>query len=231
MCSKRQPQPPANLHPLAAEILAELRDQPAACHIILGGGVALQHYCEYRDTKDIDAWWRSEPEGDAERLLRQVMERVASRHGYTLNVRSWGDTASLELQDAGQTLFSFQIAVRSVALEPASPSAWPPVQLETLLDNLAAKMNALVSRGAPRDILDVFTVVREGLVTIDELWAAWARKNPGSEVASAKAQVLRRLEELEARRPLDSIDDVARREAAKNVRAWTRNHLCQEQDA
>ncbi len=50
--------------------------------------------------------------------------------------------------------------------------------------------------------LDVFTVAQQGLATIDELWGAWARKNPGSELASVKAQLLRRLEELEARRPL-----------------------------
>ncbi len=229
MFSEHSPTTPARLHALAKEILDELRDQPAAAAIILGGGVALQHYCEYRDTQDIDAWWESNPTTDAQQLLQETMERVAKRHSYTLSVRTWGETQSLELQDQGKTVFSFQVAVRSVELEPPGPSAWPPVQLETLLDNLGAKMNALVNRGAPRDFLDIFTVAHQGLATIDELWDAWTRKNPGSELASAKAQLLRRLEELEARRPLAIIAEQNSRDSAAKVRTWTRNELCREE--
>jgi len=224
-----QPTPPVRLHALAKEILDELRDKPAAASIILGGGVALQHYCEYRETKDIDAWWESQPKSDGEELLSAVMQKVGERHGMKLRVRNWGDTQSYELQEGGRTVFSFQVAVRSVALEPARPSAWPPVQIETFLDNLGAKMNALVARGAPRDLLDAFTVVDRGLATVNELWAAWARKNPGGELPAAKANVLRRLEELEARRPLASISDSERRESASRVRIWTRTELCNEE--
>jgi len=46
MFSDHSPTMPARLHALAKEILDELRDQPAAAAIILGGGVALQHYCD-----------------------------------------------------------------------------------------------------------------------------------------------------------------------------------------
>lgn len=229
MFADRKPKIPTRLHSLAREILDELRGQPAAAAIILGGGVALQHYCEYRDTHDIDAWWRANPTDDTKQLLKEIMQRVASRHGYALHVRTWGETESLELQEDGKTVFSFQVAVRSVELEPPGPSAWPPVQIETLLDNLGAKMNALVNRGSPRDFLDIFTVVEKGLATIDELWAAWARKNPGSELASAKVQLLRRLEELEARRPLSILTDKEYRDSAAAVRAWTRNELCREE--
>lgn len=98
--------------------------------------------------------------------------RLGKRHGTTLRVRNWGETQSYELQNAGQTVFSFQVAVRSFALEPAALSAWPPVQIETLLDNLGAKMNALVARGVPRDFLDAYTVVERGIASIEELWAA-----------------------------------------------------------
>lgn len=228
MQSAYQPTPPARLHALAKEILEELRNKPAAASIILGGGVALQHYCEYRETRDIDAWWESQPRSEAEKLLREVMQQVGQRHGMGLRVRNWGDTQSYELQEKGRTVFSFQVAVRSVALEPAYPSAWPPVQIETLLDNLGAKMNALVARGAPRDFLDAFTVVDRGIASVDELWAAWGRKNPSQELPAAKANVLRRLEELDSRRPLDSITDSKERENANRVRSWTRAELCKE---
>ncbi len=220
------PTTPQRLHVLAREILDELRDQHAAADFILGGGVALQHYCEYRDTRDIDAWWDTLPTADAELLLAEVMDRVGKRHGLTLRIRNWGETQSYELQDAGQTVFSFQIAVRSVRLEPPYPTAWPPVKIETLLDNLGAKMNALVGRGAPRDYLDVFTVVQRDLATADDLWDAWARKNVGKEITEGKVNGLRRLEELEARRPLSSIADIKSRDQAANVRSWIRNVLC-----
>lgn len=228
MFSNLTPTTPSRLHTLAKEILDELRDQPAAAAIILGGGVALQHYCEYRDTRDIDAWWANLPVTDAEALLSSVMEKVGKRHALLLRVRNWGETQSYELQQAGQTVFSFQIAVRSVSLEASRESAWPPVQIETLIDNLGAKMNALVGRGAPRDFLDVFTVVERGLSTVNELWGVWSKKNPGKEVAEARVNVLRRLHELEARRPLDSISDSEERANANMLRTWVKSDLCME---
>jgi len=118
------PQMAQRLHELAREILEELRDQPAAAALILGGGVALQHYYEYRETHDIDAWWASTPKADTRQLLRETMQRVAERHGYSLAVRAWRETESLELQDEGKTIFSFQVAVRSLELESPGPSAW-----------------------------------------------------------------------------------------------------------
>lgn len=228
MISDRPPTPPSRLHDIAREILAELRDQPAAAALILGGGVALQHYCEYRDTKDIDAWWNPAPTQATESLLLDAMQKIAHRRGYSFAVRHWGDTQSYELQEQGRTIFSFQVAVRSVALDPPQPSSWPPLQIETLLDNLGSKMNALVGRGAPRDFLDLFTVVERGLATPTELWAAWARKNPVAEETPAKVKVLQRLQELEARRPLASIADPLERESAGHVRQWVRDTLCRD---
>ncbi len=229
MSSEHIPNPPTRLHALAREVLEALRDKPAACAIILGGGVALQHYCDYRETHDIDAWWVTRPVSETEVLLKDVMEQVGRRHGMALRVRNWGETQSYELQKAGQTVFSFQIAIRSVAIDPASPSNWPPVQIETLQDNLGAKMNALVARGAPRDVLDSYTVVERGIATIEELWAAWERKNPDGDLAAAKTNVLRRLTELEARRPLSTIADSGIREQAARVREWIQKELCREE--
>ena len=55
-----EPTRPKNLNPLAQEVLAELRANSASEHIVLGGGVALSHYHEYRPTVDLDAWWDGE---------------------------------------------------------------------------------------------------------------------------------------------------------------------------
>jgi predicted nucleotidyltransferase component of viral defense system len=156
------------------------------------------------------------------------MRSVADRNGLDIAVRSWRDTTSFELKERGskREVFSLQIARRTIELAPALESAWPPVKIEAFSDNLAAKMNALVDRGAPRDLVDVHEVCRRDLATIDGCWALWRRKNPGAAIDEAKLKVLHGLEALEARRPLHRIPDAAGREAARAVRDWVRSMLC-----
>ena len=219
---------PHELHPLAAEILELLRSRPEAAPIILGGGVALQHYCSFRQTNDIDAWWKMAPDSRTQLAIQNAMNEVAASHGYSLKVREWGETQSYELQHQEKTIFSFQIAIRTKELDPPRPSHWDPVQIETFRDNLAAKMNAVVSRGAPRDFLDVAEVCQRGLATPEDCWGLWKAKNPELTLRAAKANVVRHLEQLESRRPLASIQDAEERSQATTVRLWLREQLCQE---
>jgi hypothetical protein len=122
-----RPDPPEILDPLGKEILEGLRDQPEAAHIIIGGGVALQHYCPFRPTRDLHAWWREHPDPAAQTLIARVMGTVADRHGFGTNVRAWGDTQSYELLQDGRKIYSFQIAIRDVELDQPLESAWKPV--------------------------------------------------------------------------------------------------------
>jgi hypothetical protein len=140
----------------------------------------------------------------------------------------WGDTESHELVADGDKVFSFQIARRSVALDPSLESAWPPVRIETLRDNLGAKMNALVGRGAPRDLLDIVEACRAGLTTPAVCWELWLAKNAGGDAREARARVLHHLMLIEARRPLASIEPEPERAAAASVRAFVRERLCRE---
>ncbi len=64
-----------------------------------------------------------------------------------------GDTASDELLRDKNRVFSFKIAIRSVGLEPPVTCPWPPIPIQTLADNIGAKINALVDRGAPEALL------------------------------------------------------------------------------
>jgi hypothetical protein len=220
------PQVPQRLDELAREVLEALRAFPESGAIVLGGGVALQHYCEFRDTRDLDAWWADAPDPRTQAVLQRVLADVGRRRGMTLVVRSWGETQSYELQRDGKTVFSFQIAVRTRPLAPALPSAWAPVQIEAFEDNMGAKMNALVGRGAPRDFLDVYEAARRRLATEDDLWEVWGRKNPTGRREEAETAVLRHLELIEARRPLAAIDDPVQRARAEEVRRWVRERLC-----
>jgi len=214
---------PRQLDPLAERVLSLLSGRPEAGQIILGGYLALQHHIDYRTTHDIDAWWSDRAEPAVEAVIRLVMQQVATETGMTLRERRFGDTLSFELVEGGQHWFSFQIAVRSVAVEEPQPSAWPPLRLETLADNLGAKMNALVNRGAPRDFLDIYAAVEAGLVTPARCWDLWQVKNPAGVVDAARQNLLLHLAGLDSRRPLESIQDPAARERARSVRQWFRD--------
>ncbi len=57
---------------------------------------------------------------------------------------------------------------RSIELDPPLPSGWEPILVESLADNVGAKMNAVVERGAARDFLDVRELATRGIVTVEE---------------------------------------------------------------
>jgi hypothetical protein len=210
---------------LAEEILSALRECSDAGEIVLGGYFALRQYADYRTTRDLDAWWTTGRTERAVACIRRVMERVAARHGFTFAEREWGETVSFEFVQDRRTLFSFQIAVRAVELEPPRPSAWPPILVEGLADNVGSKMNALVQRGAARDFLDIRELVLRDVVSVEQCWDWWARKNPGVSVEQGRAQALRNLEALELRRPIDTIVDAEEQAAARAARAWIRSNL------
>jgi hypothetical protein len=212
---------------LAEEILTSVRKCPDAGEIVLGGYFALKQFADYRPTHDIDAWWRT---GRTERALgciRHAVRDAGERHGLEFADREWGETASFELSNGRRKVFSFQIALRSVELEPPRLSGWSPILIESLADNVGSKMNALVQRGAARDFLDIRELVTRDVVSVQQCWDWWARKNPGVDVCQAKAHGLRHLEALELRRPLDGIADAKERIVAERTREWIRRHLLQ----
>lgn len=222
----KAPEMPSQLDPLAKELLTGLQSCKAASHVVLGGYFALKHYCDYRLTHDVDAWWSEESTASDRKkvraALKEIMGQMASRHRLKLHHRRFGDTESWELERDGKTIFSFQISARTVRLAPYLQSPWPPVRIETLTDNVASKMNALVQRGAPRDFVDIRQLDLAGLMTPSDCWHAWAKKNPDLKLDDARAEVARHLHELELRRPLDTITDAIERERARQTRDWFR---------
>jgi hypothetical protein len=125
-------------------------------------------------------------------------------------------------------MFSLQIAPRDRSLDATLEAAWAPVRIETLRDNVASKMNALVNRGAPRDLRDIHEVCLRGLMSAAECWQLYELKNPGGSARDASAKVLHALERLELLRPLDRIADAEQRRDAAAVRQWYRDVFCQQ---
>ena len=216
------PKRPKTLPELTEVTLQALSHEPLAANIILGGGVALKHYDDYRATQDIDAWWKEFRDTATFESVRARLEAVAAERGYTIAHRQFGTTDSLEFmpEGANKKVFSFQISVRDFPLDETLVSVWPPLRIETFRDNIGSKMNALVNRGAPRDLLDIYRVVNDGLITGEECWNLWRQKNEGGDVTDAQGKVRTHLNRLEQRRPLESIPDAQERASAESLRRW-----------
>jgi hypothetical protein len=90
-------------------------------------------------------------------------------------------------------------------------------------------MNALVARGAPRDFRDVYEVVKAQLATVSESWDLWQAKNPDTRLDRARAQVIKHLESIAERRPLDQLPE-PERSAANDLRRWVRTDLVGSRD-
>ncbi len=132
---------------------------------------------------------------------------------------------SVELSQDNRTRFSFQIARRSAELQPAVTGLWPGgVRLDSLPDLIASKMSALVERGAPRDLRDIYTLCRVGMVTVTQCWELWEKRQRLAEEDAdrrrATTAILAHLARLEQTRPLDSIEDPEKKIEAEKLRAW-----------
>jgi hypothetical protein len=224
-----KPKIPAYIDPLGTAILLKLHRNPAMSGVILGGGFALQHYHEFRPSHDIDAWWSDAPTEGAKSAISEAVQEVAREHAFEFRKRFWNETFSYEIvnPDTKKNVFSFQIATRDVALDPPLPSAWEPLLIETLRDNVGSKMNALADRGAPRDFIDIHELVQAGVCTIRECWELWQMKNPGADLGEAKDKVMQKISELEARTPLDRVPE-ERRAAAAQRRAFFKERFTSE---
>lgn len=228
-----QPQKPSHLSPYARACLEALVKANLADRISLGGGLGLFHYLDYRPTHDVDAWW-SEPLTEAQKqAVVQALETSLSNFG-NVRVRAWGDVISVELSQDGKTVFSFQIAARTLRLEEPVLAGWIQVPLDSLADLVASKMNALVERGTPRDFLDIFTLCQAGLLSMDECWALWRRRQTlsGSDIDLSRARLAieTHLERIALHRPLEQITDVGQREQARKLRDWFLNEFLQAHD-
>lgn len=172
------PRKPADIDARAAALLEWMGAQPWASCLVLGRALALKHYVNIRPTHDCDAWWTpAATAGDKAQVLSAVESFLARQAPAARIVRQrWGDVDSVKVSEEDRVVFSFQIADRSVPLEPDQPSGWGGVAIESFTDKIASKMCALVERGAPRDFIDIYHVAQATDRTAAELWQLWQRK-------------------------------------------------------
>ena len=227
-----QPQQPSHLSPYARACLDALVKANLADRISLGGGLGLFHYLDYRPTHDVDVWWSESLTEAQKQAVVQALKTSLSNFG-SVRVRAWGDVVSVELSQDGKTVFSFQIAARTLRLEEPISAGWIDVPLDSLADLVASKMNALVERGTPRDFLDVFTLCQAGLLGMEECWALWHRRQrlAGSDADASRARLAieTHLERIALHRPLEQIVDLGQREQARQLRDWFLSKFLQDE--
>lgn len=218
------PRKPEDLDPFVVSFLQRLGVAPEAAQFVLGGYFALKHYLDYRATADVDAWWLEREDHKALDVARSAFTATAEQYGFSVRERAWGETHSLEAFNGDNKVFSFQVAVRSVAIDSPLDSPWGHFKIETLDDNLASKMVALVARGAPRDFVDVKTAVDKGFASITHCWQLWVQKNRDADIEDAIGRVLTHLARIESRIPLQDVPQDRRTQAAA-LRAWYREEF------
>ena len=228
------PQRPSQLPPYTLACLNALVKANLADCISLGGGLGLFHYHDYRATHDVDAWWSESLSEEQKQAVVRTVETALSSFG-NVRVRSWGDVVSVELIQDGRTVFSFQIARRSLRLEASRSAGWIEVPLDSLADLIASKMNALVERGMPRDFLDIYAFCQAEIVQVDECWALWRKRQTladhDPDLARAHLAIETHLQRIALHRPLAQITDPEQRRQAQSLREWFINVFLQVKHA
>jgi hypothetical protein len=108
---------PIQLDPLAEKLLARLAGKPECAEIVLGGYFALEHYLDYRQTHDVDAWWRTQANRTTGNTIEEAMRRVASTEALEFSKRLFGDTAT--------SCFGIRSGYSRFE-SPSAPSSWSP---------------------------------------------------------------------------------------------------------
>lgn len=233
MVQAKRPKRPRHLPDHSQVCLAALVERGLAEKISLGGALGLLHYLDYRSTQDVDAWWAEDATADDQRQVVETLESVLRPRG-RVNVRRWGDVVSVELEQEGRKVFSFQVARRSARLEPPDMAPWIAVPLDSLSDLIAGKMVALVERGAPRDFRDIYSLCQAGLTTPPECWNLWRKRQElaGSDLDMERARlaISTHLARIIQHRRLQDISDPEDRARAAGVRTWFTEVFVRESD-
>jgi len=219
-----QPQRPTQVSEYAQACLDALAASGHGQRLSLGGAFGLAHYFEYRATHDVDAWWVEPVTGEERRQIVQALETALKPFG-EVRTRAWGDVVSVELAREKKTVFSFQIARRSVGLRPPTVGLWPGgIGVDSFDDLLASKMVALVERGAPRDFRDIYALCQNNYCSLADCWRVWDnRQQLSGEDADrqrATAAICAHLARLAQARPLAKIADPQERASAAQLRNW-----------
>ena len=151
---------PETLQPSTASVWQQWGGTLCPSGYLLGGGTALALYLGHRQSDDLDFFTRTP--GDPDCLLRGLEDAtvpvsVVDRSRHSLHVQIQGVSVSYLFQPG-------------VSLEPGA--VWQGIPLVSLPTLVALKCNAIANRGARKDFVDLYALLRDGWTLAQVLDAA-----------------------------------------------------------
>jgi Nucleotidyl transferase AbiEii toxin, Type IV TA system len=142
---------------------------------VLGGGHALEvHGMGDRPSEDIDLF---SPERGSPTAVADDLIQAYARKGFTVVVGlRTPDLVQMEVSDDQKRLCKVDLGVFWRARAPVLLDIGAVLHPD---DAVAGKMDALFNRWAPRDFLDVASILASGRYTWRELMSVAAEHNPG----------------------------------------------------
>jgi Nucleotidyl transferase AbiEii toxin, Type IV TA system len=162
---------------------------------VLGGGHAVElHGMAARPSEDIDLFSaeRGSPAAVADDLISAY-----EHEGFSVSVRlRTADLVQMDVADAQGESCQVDLGVFWCAHAPVLLDVGPVLHPD---DAVAGKMDALFNRWAPRDFLDVDSILNSGRYTRQELMAVAGEHNPGfsPDLFSESLSYLRRIPDRE----------------------------------
>ena len=158
--SKREAQPaaPPELVPWQADVLRAVARSKLAREVTFGGATALAAvFFHHRRSEDIELFLRREAEPSDLRPVAAALRR----RGLTVEHRPLGPRRALVALSGGVEVGHVDFAW--FPYEPVDrPVRWQGLRVDSLLDMVVNKLQAVLTRARARDFVDLFFLLREG---------------------------------------------------------------------
>lgn len=142
---------------------------------LTGGGALVGYHLGHRETRDLDLFWHGLT--DLGYLPREVQRRLQEAGLQVDSVQTAPAFRRLRVTD-GREVVPLDLVADPVPPTHPPVEATPGVMVDSPEEILANKLNALLSRWAVRDLVDVRALLRSGL-DLDTALVAAARKDGG----------------------------------------------------
>lgn len=153
---------------------------------LAGSGAIREHGIVDRPTRDVDLFTNDLDPAAFESAVDQLTSELR-RAGHSVDeVRRAPQFARLQITTESGQAVDMDLAVDWRELEPVTLSVGPVLSLE---DAVGSKVNALYSRAAERDFLDVDSIRASGHFTDTQLMTAAAERDAGFDPAMFASQL------------------------------------------
>lgn len=158
------------------ESFGEVKDSD---QFYLTGGTALAYfYLKHRQSNDLDFFTSVEEIMDP--FSRQLETHLAAKGFECARQRAFHSFVELIISLKGETTLIHLALDSAFRFEPTKTfSEYPSLKIDNLTDIVSNKLLALFGRATLRDFIDVYSVIRKGHFSKQQLVEMAVRKDPG----------------------------------------------------